>query len=1152
LQIFYDGFLQCNRSGACINPHQGIPALIPEFLDMLPDISRSTELPDSRNWIQRAVTTASCNEFIAVAIRALAMLFVIALGYLPLLASAQTCVLNTATDWMVSSDPLAQLPRPIDCTIVEQSPPDFRWPDVIESGGYSLTLIYPDGRTRILPATQNWLNWDEVLPAGTYTWTVGYVGGATSAARKFVVNANSKPFLVPNMSILLSHVSAKAHPRSLPDAPTLALMKSQRPTALNVLLDYVSGHLGLSLPGAGASADDAFTYSNMALLSLQACAYTNQDTYCDDAVRRVVNLSSWDPNGATSYLSSLYAASDMAARYLTWTVALGYDWLYTRLTSSQRSQILGLLNIRNGVMYADVIGSRSRIAKTPRDSHGNQTLTFVALISVLVAGDLPQASTWLSNSLPLALNAISPWGGEESGFANGAAQGLWDVGEMLPLWHQLRLTTGIDVSQKPWVRNWGQYFTYFTPPGMSGGTTVFGDGFEMNETLQQALFGKGYTFFSPTALGRWHASLLSEGGQVRIAHLMAPPADFSGPQTFPTGTPNAIYLPAIGQVAMHSTLWDTKRTSVYFKSSPAPYGAFNHSHADQNSVVVNSGGQRLAIESGYYDDYRTAHWLNWYRTTKAKNAITYDGGQGQLSYEKDNQMGYGRITYAFGSDAYDVVSGDATAAYGGALTMAARTIVYLRPNLILIHDKLASETNRQWEWNIHAVNQMRVTSNTQIAIENNGQSLCVNMLAGPTMQFSQTNQFTANPTGNWVPQWHGTFRSATKLQTAEFVALLNVGCVPIAASASQTESGWRILMGNMTVSIPFSKTINNNINLNFSGIAVDDGGRVGGSQVPGAATIVSMEPGNSEVTVRFSPPLDSGSSNITNYTATCMPGSSSITGMSSPITVAGLTGGITYSCTVTASNSAGSGQESVAANVVPNITLDNGWWWNPAEVGRGFFIESVNGKLFMTSLLYDQFGEAIWYAAGPAPYANNQFSSALDAYSGGQTLLGTYLPPTSSPGGGGSINLRFTDPQHANLIWAGGTIPIERWSFAPGSLMAPAQTLLPQTGWWWNTNESGRAFSIETQGSNLFMGGYMYNSSGNPIWYITAGTMLSDATYQGNWAQYGDGQTIAGSYKLPVLVNPSAGAIALQVLSPTTWLLTLPNGKQLPLTKFVF
>jgi hypothetical protein len=250
---------------------------------------------------------------------------------------------------------------------------------------------------------------------------------------------------------------------------------------------------------------------------------------------------------------------------------------------------------------------------------------------------------------------------------------------------------------------------------------------------------------------------------------------------------------------MHSDLASPTRTSVYFKSSPPPYGSFNHSHADQNSFVVNSGGERLAIESGYYDDYKTAHWMNWYHTTKAKNAITYDGGQGQIFYEQADKMGYGRVNSFLSTPGYDIVSGDATQAYDGALTQAQRLMIYLRPNLIVVYDKLSSATNRQWEWNIHALNQISSASDTAATIQSNGQKLCVNMLAGPTMRFSQTNQFTSAPTGTRAAQWHGRFASTTRLPNTEFIALLNVGCTALTSSATKTSGIWTVKLGDSTV-----------------------------------------------------------------------------------------------------------------------------------------------------------------------------------------------------------------------------------------------------------------------------------------------------------------------------------------------------------------
>jgi len=255
---------------------------------------------------------------------------------------------------------------------------------------------------------------------------------------------------------------------------------------------------------------------------------------------------------------------------------------------------------------------------------------------------------------------------------------------------------------------------------------------------------------------------------------------------------------------MHSNLADNDRVSVYFKSSPPPYGAFNHQHADQNGFVINAGGRRLAIESGYYDGWKTPHWSQWLKQTRAANAITFDGGQGQIFFEQTGykRMGYGRITRFDSTPQYEAVTGDATRAYDGALSQALRTLVYLRPGLLLVHDRLASDTPRRWEWNIHALNRMAETSARAIEIENGGQRLCVQMLGGPPVRFSQT--------GEWPPeaaprkgeaQWHGRFATAP-LRAAQLLALLDVGCTADDASAARDAGGaWTVRLGAKVVTL---------------------------------------------------------------------------------------------------------------------------------------------------------------------------------------------------------------------------------------------------------------------------------------------------------------------------------------------------------------
>ncbi len=98
------------------------------------------------------------------------------------------------------------------------------------------------------------------------------------------------------------------------------------------------------------------------------------------------------------------------------------------------------------------------------------------------------------------------------------------------------------------------------------------------------------------------------------------------------------------------------------------------------------------------------------------------------------------------------------------------------------------------------------------------------------------------------------------------------------------------------------------------------GGGFGGSTVdmlmPSPPTDVTATAGNGEATVSFKTPKSDGGSPITRYNVTSHPGRIDASGKQSPITVKGLTSGRTYTFTVTASNSVGTGIASEPSNSV--------------------------------------------------------------------------------------------------------------------------------------------------------------------------------------------------------------------------------------------
>jgi hypothetical protein len=100
-----------------------------------------------------------------------------------------------------------------------------------------------------------------------------------------------------------------------------------------------------------------------------------------------------------------------------------------------------------------------------------------------------------------------------------------------------------------------------------------------------------------------------------------------------------------------------------------------------------------------------------------------------------------------------------------------------------------------------------------------------------------------------------------------------------------------------------NQTISNVTNLYVSGT------------VPGAPTGVSAAAGNAQISVSFTPPSNPGSSPIIGYTVTTSQGQTA-TGSSSPITVTGLSNGVSYTAIVAATNSVGTGPNSAPSNAV--------------------------------------------------------------------------------------------------------------------------------------------------------------------------------------------------------------------------------------------
>lgn len=107
------------------------------------------------------------------------------------------------------------------------------------------------------------------------------------------------------------------------------------------------------------------------------------------------------------------------------------------------------------------------------------------------------------------------------------------------------------------------------------------------------------------------------------------------------------------------------------------------------------------------------------------------------------------------------------------------------------------------------------------------------------------------------------------------------------------------------------------------GAAASAGGGGVTLTVPGAPTLVALDPGNTMIKVHFSAPNATGGSAITSYTASCAAGGAARTGIgtSSPIDVTGLTNGTAYNCSIAATNATGTSASSTASSVTPALPI---------------------------------------------------------------------------------------------------------------------------------------------------------------------------------------------------------------------------------------
>jgi hypothetical protein len=80
----------------------------------------------------------------------------------------------------------------------------------------------------------------------------------------------------------------------------------------------------------------------------------------------------------------------------------------------------------------------------------------------------------------------------------------------------------------------------------------------------------------------------------------------------------------------------------------------------------------------------------------------------------------------------------------------------------------------------------------------------------------------------------------------------------------------------------------------------------------------------------------------------------------------------------------------------------------------------------------------------------------------------------------------------------------------------------------------------------------MYSDDGKPVWYLSVYATPDPKVFSGNWWLYGNGQATGGAYKPATRLNDNFAPLSIRFTDSKNGVMTLPGGKQLAITRFLF
>ncbi len=434
-------------------------------------------------------------------------------------------------------------------------------------------------------------------------------------------------------------------------------------------------------------------------------------------------------------------------------LALTYDWCFDQVSASQKSRWLAYANQAVWNVWHPDQAKWGNVTypwtgwstNNPSDNYYYSFMRATMLLGLATKGETPQGDEWITQfrvtkligQLVPTFDAQLRGGGSREGTAYGVSQR-----SLFHLYDVWMATTGEKLQAKTkHARQSLRSAMHQVVPTLDR-IAPTGDQPRDHEALfydyQRAYLLELISMYPNDYTAGRAKSLLAGSNLPQMARPEMMVYDFLYANDVPVRPLEEMatdyYASGIGQVYSRSG-WDKQATWMNLTG-----GAYteSHAHQDQGSLMIYKGGWMSAdavmqSQSGIIQD-TTAHSL-----------VRLRSGSGDIKQKVNTTS---KTVGLHQGDGFLYAAVDTTAAYGGDANVSKvqREVVFLKPNVIVVYDRVATGSGTSQIWQIATPTRPTV-SGANATITNGGHSMTVQRLApasatGAATSLSGTNGYT--------------------------------------------------------------------------------------------------------------------------------------------------------------------------------------------------------------------------------------------------------------------------------------------------------------------------------------------------------------------------------------------------------------------------